>query len=378
MDEVTEKKSPKISIGWIAALIASALIFIGLAMPLIATHGATYDPATWGFEEAFERRELGAAIMFGLEGAVVWPYFLLYGAALIGTILLLVAHFDKKRASRYEVVSLLLFLVAGVMFLISNNFYGFCNAQATVGEAAKNTPYFEEGFSDNYYWYIKTYIATCDSRLGVGAIWSGALCFIAGLLAFSESLAKESISVREMTEIGLLVAASVGLDVLFHFIPNVPGFVGSISIALLPLYIVALRHGPAKAFLASSILYGIITCFTDGYGFFLYPLDYFVGYAGVAVLGFFRPLILKEGQSGYSVKGMIFIFVGVMLGSIVRFIGSGASSMVNYGYTFLAALVANAYIFISAAICAVILMACYGPLQKLNAMFPLRKGLADE
>ena len=53
---------------WLAALITGLLSFVGLAMPLVLTHGATYDAPNWAFEEAFKRKALGAEILFGGNG----------------------------------------------------------------------------------------------------------------------------------------------------------------------------------------------------------------------------------------------------------------------------------------------------------------------
>lgn len=357
---------------WLLALLAAIASLFGLVMPLVQTHGAIFDPTTWGFEEAFKRTPFGAEMLFGGNGAINWPMLLLYVSIFAGTALILIGHFLKKEKN-FLMMTLIVFLVCGVLLLVSAPFYGYVNAQATIEEVTKQTSGFMDDYNSNYYWYISHYIETCDSRLGVGAIWSAACVFISAFFCFSASISEEEISVREMTEIGILTATAIVLDVIFHYVPNIPGQVGSISVALLPLYIIALRHGPAKAFLASSLVYGLITCATDSYGFFLYPLDYFVGFAGVSILGLFRPLIISKEQQGYNAKGAIFIFIGVMLASIVRFLGSGTSSIVNYGYTFLAALIANSYIFISAAICAVILIVAYGPLCKLNSLFPVKK-----
>lgn len=355
---------------WLAALITGLLSFVGLAMPLVLTHGATYDAPNWAFEEAFKRKALGAEILFGGNGAIVWPTLLLYIGILVAVALVLVGHFIKKE-KQFLMIAMLIFLVAGVFFIVSANFYGFCNAQATVGDAVKNSPGFEDGFNDNYYWYIQNYIATCDSRLGVGAVWSCVFSFIGAICCLVASLSGEKYSVHDITEIGVLTASAIVLDVIFHYIPNIPGQACSISIALLPLYVIALRHGAAKGFLASAIVYGLITCATDGYGFFLYPLDYFVGFAGVAVLGLFRPLILGKTQTTYNIKGIVFIIVGTLLAAVVRLIGSGMSSIINYGYTLGAALIANISVFISAGICAAILVAVYGPLLSVNRLFPV-------
>ena len=356
---------------WIVPLIIGALSLIGLALPLVQVHPVSYDPETWSFAED-PRISLGAGMLFGLDGAVCWPYLVLYGCVLIGVLLICVGAIAKKTAF-FCSISMYLFLVSAVLFFLSNSAYGLANAFSTVG---KYRSYFAgDSFSDNYYWYLKTYVATADGRLGVGAILSGALCALASLTSFSFSLSAQRPDVRSMTEIAMLSAIAIVLDVIFHYIPSLPGQVGSLSIALLPIYVIALRYGPARGFLAATLIYGLITCITDGYGLWLYPLDYFVAYSGVAIIGFFSPFIL--GKKTYNVRGIILIFVGCLLGGVVRFFGSAASSMVNYGYTLGAATLVNLYAIASSVLCAILLSAFYGPLLRLNRRFPARRELAE-
>lgn len=359
---------------WVLPLAFGLLSFVGLALPLTTAHTVTYDAASWTFGEG-PRQEFGAGMLVGLEGAIAWPYYLLFGIILIACALLVVGYFAKK-VEFFASISMFLFLVAGVMFFLSNSVYGFVNAMGTIGQYKE---YFAgDSFSDNYYWYLKSYVAVADGRLGSGAILCGAFSAIGCFTCFSFVTNKNRLDIRSMTEIAMLSAIAIVLDVVFHYIPSIPGQVGSISVALVPIYLIALRHGPAKGFLAASFIYGLITCFTDGYGLWLYPLDYFVAYSGVAIIGFFSPLILGKDQKTYNIKGIIFIFIGCLLGGIVRMIGSGASSIINYGFTFAAALLVNLYALISSFACAVLLAALYGPLLRLNRHFPVRQQLQDE
>lgn len=363
---------------WVIPLVIGLLAFVGLAMPLVQAHTVTYDPESWSFGEG-PRIGIGAAMLFGGAGAIVWPYYILFGLVLIACALLPIGYFRKK-IEGYASASMFLFLIAGVLFFLSSSFYGFINATSSVHQYAEyfKDPSDPSAYSDNFYWYIKTYVATADGRLGTGAILSGAFSALGCLTAFSFVTTKNRLDVRSMTEIAMLSAVAIVLDVIFHYIPSLPGQVGSFSIALAPIYVIALRHGPARGFLAASFIYGLITCFTDGYGIWLYPLDYFVAYSGVAIIGFFSPMILGKDQKTYNVKGIIFIFIGCLLGGIVRYIGSGASSIVNYGYTVEAALIANLYAIFSSLLCAVVLSAFYGPLIRLNRHFPVHREKAEE
>ena len=363
---------------WIVPAIIGALAFIGLALPLVQAHTVTYDPVNWAFGEG-PRIGIGAGMLFGATGPVVWPYLALYTIVLLSVALLIVGYFRNK-TNTYTSIAMFLFLIAGVLFFLSNSYYGVVNATRTVNEYKDYfvDPTDPNAYSGNFYWYIKEYVNIADGRLGPGAILSGALSVIACFTCFSFLTSSERLDIRSMTEIAMFSAIAIVLDVVFHYIPSLPGQVGSLSIALVPIYLIALRHGPARGFLAASFIYGLITCFTDGYGLWLFPLDYFVAYSGCAIIGFFRHFIFAPDVKTYNVRGILLIFLGCLLGGIVRFMGSAASSIVNYGYTFNAACLANLYALGSAFASAIILSALYGPLIRLNRHFPVRKALPEE
>ena len=343
---------------WILPLICGLLALVGLAFPLVAAHTVDYDPATWEFIEG-PRIELRASIIFGAEGAVCWPYFIPYGFVIAGIILTIMdAIFREEKLSSG---AMLLYMLAAVMFFVSKPFYGFSNGLATVGQYNYDP--------DNYYWYVKTYVAIADGRLGIGTILSAAASVLAALTSFSASISKKKIDVRSMVEIAMFCAMAIILDLVFHYMPKLFNQVGSFSVALVPLYIVAIRHGPSRGLMASSLVYGLITCLTDGYGIWLYPLDYFVAFSGVAIIGFSGKQILDA--KGYNLKAVLLILLGCFLAGVVRFVGSAASSMINYGYTFAAASLVNIYAVVSSLLCALVLIALYLPLLRLNKRFPV-------
>ena len=88
-----EKKPTWISQNlWVISLVIGLLAFVGLALPLLNAKPVTYDPATTSFKPG-SRTEFGAGMLFGLQGAVAWPYLLLYS-------LLLVAHWLLRKENR--------------------------------------------------------------------------------------------------------------------------------------------------------------------------------------------------------------------------------------------------------------------------------------
>lgn len=209
-----------------------------------------------------------------------------------------------------------------------------------------------------------------DVTMQYGIALSAAFAAFGGIFSIVASYEKVPVTVNDMAEEAILVAAAFGLN--FLKIP-VGATGGSINLQMLPLMVIALRRGPTRGFIAGGLVYGLLTCFTDGYGFVTYPFDYLIGFGSVAVVGFFGKVILKPGQKNYSLKGEILILTACILSTLVRFAGSTASSMIVYSYTFVDAVAYNAlYIPISGTVATIALMALYGPLCRVNSAFPVQ------
>ncbi len=210
-----------------------------------------------------------------------------------------------------------------------------------------------------------------DSSLGYGTALGIIFLVIGAAFALISDYSEQQFNVREMAEDGVLIALAFGLN--FIKIPlGATG--GSANLQMLPLFLIALRHGPSHGLICGGLIYGMLTCLTDGYGFATYPFDYLIAFGGVAIMGFFRHLIFVPGQTGYSLKGEAFLLLGGLLSTLLRFVGSSASSMIVYGYSFEAACLYNAiYIPVSGALAIGVLMALYGPLCRLNSLFPVKE-----
>lgn len=262
---------------------------------------------------------------------------------LVGIILLVASiplYVFGKRNTALPTAAFILQILAAVAFFLTPNMY----VQSMGGKSC-----------------------TMEVGLALAFACSMASAFFGIVYAYS----KMPITVREMAEDGILVAAAVALN--FLKIPAPEALTGgSINLQFLPLFILALRHGPLHGFIASGIAFGLITCLTDGYGFQYYPFDYLIGFGSAAVLGFFKPLILGKNQKTYNVDGEYFLFLGVLAATIVRMAGGMASSMVFYGYSFLEAYLYNlSYVPASNLIALIILMVLYGPLITINRRFPV-------
>jgi thiamine transporter len=209
-----------------------------------------------------------------------------------------------------------------------------------------------------------------DVTMQYGIALSAAFAAFGAILSIVASYEKVPVTIEDMAEEAMLVALAFGLN--FLKIP-VGATGGSINLQMLPLMVIALRRGPARGFVAGGLVFGLLTCFTDGYGFVTYPFDYLIGFGSVAVMGFFGKAVLKPGQKNYSLKGEILILVAGILTTLVRFTGSTASSMIVYSYTFVEAVAYNAlYIPVSGAVATIALMALYGPLCRVNSAFPVQ------
>ena len=194
--------------------------------------------------------------------------------------------------------------------------------------------------------------------------------FILSILVLSFASEDIKFSTKDIAESGVLIAAALVLNFIRLF-PAPTG--GSVNLQMLPLFILAIRKGPVKAFIGCGIVYGLISCLTDGYGFATYPFDYLLGIGSTAILGLFSKQILNENVDNYNVKGELFLFLGVAIATTMRFVAGTISSMLIYDYDIVPAMLYNVgYVFISAAISLAVIMALYGPIAKINKQFPNR------
>ncbi len=185
------------------------------------------------------------------------------------------------------------------------------------------------------------------------------------------------ISVYEMVEISLFVAIAIVLDMFAQIDIGATG--GSIGFAMFPLMVITLRHGPIKGFIASGIIFGFITCLTDGYGFVYFPFDYLLGFGSIGLLGLFNPLIMKVKENPKSktlefFKGVLFMVVGVLIVCLARMLASSISSMVFYGYSFGAAMLYQlTYVPGACGASLVVLILLYKPLLIINKRYQIKK-----
>lgn len=284
-----------------------------------------------------------------------FTFFITLGLLVLGAAFVGLSKFKKDLMTAGGIT----FLLAMCMFILSKFFF----------EAEENA------VMD----YAKTVNETTAEQTvesvslhGVSLSWGAYLGIIFSNIAFAcTTLSNQKRTTRQIVEEGMLISLALVLD--FIKIPVGPTG-GSINFQMLPLMLIALRYGPQHGFIAGGIVYGLVSCLLDGYGFACYPFDYLIGFGSVAAMGFFRKFIFSKDQTTYNKKGLLFIFLGGLLTILIRYIGSNVSSIVVYNYSLVAALEYNAfYIPLAGLICIVALMAMYGPLIKVNASHPVEE-----
>lgn len=125
------------------------------------------------------------------------------------------------------------------------------------------------------------------------------------------SIAK-NMSTRMLTEMGLAIALTVLLD--FFKVYQMP-YGGSVSLEMLPLFIIAFRWGVMPGIL-SGVAFGILQLALGAYviHWAQFFLDYPIAFAGLGLAGLFKNNI----RAG---KGVVTsIILGVILGSGARFL----------------------------------------------------------
>jgi thiamine transporter len=184
------------------------------------------------------------------------------------------------------------------------------------------------------------------------------------------AMKKPILTVKEMVEMAMLVALAVVLD-FDAFKIQIRSDGGSISLTMIPLFILAFRRGPIKGFIASGIVYGLITCLLDGYGFITYPLDYLLAYGSIGVAGLFKNLIFnKDSNAPIKYRQFVFLALAVVSSVFLRLGFHTISGMVLYETPFWGSVIYNSPVLVSGAIVLTLLIVLYYPLTKINRRFP--------
>ena len=282
--------------------------------------------------------------------------FITLGLVVVGSVVSVFGKFKKD----LSIVSGLIFLLALCFFILSKEFFGSDGNEVISHAKVVGATY-------------DPVTQTFDASLhDISLSWGAALGIACCAAAFATTtLGNVKHTTKQIAEEGVLISLAFVLNLVK--IPVGPTG-GSINFQVVPLMIIALRHGPAHGLISGGIVYGLLTCLTDGYGFMCYPFDYLIGFGSVAIMGVFNKFIFSKEQKNYNIKGELFILLGGILATFIRYVGSNLSSIVVYGLDLRGALIYNSiYIPLSGLISILAIMALYGPLIKINQRFPPNK-----
>lgn len=177
-------------------------------------------------------------------------------------------------------------------------------------------------------------------------------------------------SVKDIVEMGMLIAVAVILD-LPVFKIRIGSNGGAISLAMFPLFVLCLRQGPFKGIISCGLIFGVITCAIDGWGFATFLLDYLAGFGVIGLFGFVRPFIDFTTKK-YTIKNVVFLVLGILISVAGRLLASTLSGIIFYEYNFLASLAYNAaYVLPSGGIAMCLFILLYRPLMTIEQKFPL-------
>jgi len=167
--------------------------------------------------------------------------------------------------------------------------------------------------------------------------------------------------VNDICHIALLVAFALILDTPILKV-RIGANGGSISLTMLPLFILAFKKGPFKGFIGTGIVYGMITCLTDGSPIYSYPFDYLLGYGAITAVGFIKPIcgdeITKKTFIVATLLGVLAIFLRLLFSTI--------SGILFYELKFIPSLAYNVvYILPSGGITIVLFLILLKPVNKI-------------
>lgn len=122
---------------------------------------------------------------------------------------------------------------------------------------------------------------------------------------------------QAMIEAAIFGALALALDLLpsIKLSPSI-----SISFAMIPIFIVALRWGFKVGFL-SGLIWGLLQLVFDAW--IVHPvqaiMDYVLAFPFVGFAGLFKSVVQRHLNNNNKVKALIFIFFAIFIGSVARY-----------------------------------------------------------
>src|SRR5690625_674916 len=136
-----------------------------------------------------------------------------------------------------------------------------------------------------------------------------------------------------LIEVAIFTALALVLDIIPFLKFKIWPAGGSISFAMIPIFIVAFRWG-LKGGLLSGFLLGLLQVAT-GTAYILHPvqgiLDYAIAFTVIGVAGVFAKTVQEAVKNGETKTYLTYITFGVLLGSSFRFLAHFTAGMVFFG-----------------------------------------------
>ncbi|ABS23686.1 energy-coupled thiamine transporter ThiT [Bacillus cytotoxicus] len=174
-------------------------------------------------------------------------------------------------------------------------------------------------------------------------------------------------NLQAMIESAILAAFALIIDILPLSIKIPTG--GSVSFAMIPIFIIAYRWGFKMAFLG-GLIWGLLQIvFGDAY--ILTPIqaviEYFIAFAFIGFAGLFYRSIQKAISNNQGKKVLLYIILGTLIGSFARYFCHFIAGIIFWGQyapkgqsAFLYSFIVNGSIMLASfALCTVLLLLLY-------------------
>lgn len=134
-------------------------------------------------------------------------------------------------------------------------------------------------------------------------------------------------------EVAIFTGLALALDLLPFLKFKLWPAGGSISLAMIPVFIVAFRWG-LKGGLLSGFLWGILQIAVgDAYILNLYQglIEYGLAFTGLGLAGLFATPVQRAVQQEQGALTFVFLTLGILLGGMARFTGHFAAGWFFFG-----------------------------------------------
>lgn len=176
---------------------------------------------------------------------------------------------------------------------------------------------------------------------------------------------KSFLSVKEMVEMALLLALAVVLDLTGIKI-------GHASFTMVPLFILAYRHGPIKSAIVIGLIYAVINMAFDSWAMdpIFLVFDYILGFGSIALAGLFTKKSFNKSSKHWN--NIMWLSISIILCSIIRILCSSISGMIVYEMSFGTSLWANFSIYVGwdCLLAFVAMLILYPTILIINNRFP--------